>query len=664
MAITSWGDFGRSFTEIDEEERRLREALERGSLAFQPAQTAEQMIDISTPPNQKPFALPSQMLPQPEPTVVPAGNPFLQEQFAPSVSPNPQYRPQTPVPGLLGGGIPTSQTIGSDALRTISEQMQADPSMRPENLNFPTPQFNPSRPDVSMSNRGDVGQDRSQTPNSVFGNDIGSSLADAMSAVANKIGQKRFNQPSPSMSVDQSRGATIGIQDQLGVEQSIADSLNSQQAQDEAARRAQALRQQTPTGDGSALTDIESGTKRVDADVNIAAERDDNAEGERIVAEAVGKEGAGGFNLVNTLVPAGGSELFGKREVAEKFTEQVKKKEAESPGFVKRMLSNPNLFPYLAMAFNTMRLNPDASLNAAMMKTIESNNELRKANRTAAWFMSQGTPEGKKAAEFIAAGGSAKDAMEMFMPRYSMNTRVVVDKAGNRKLLTVSDKGIPKLIDLPEGFSPQEEFKYIDAGTYTSIVDAKTAVEIGRIPKNVSQAAQEQATGKAEGEFTTQQKLKAPQSFEVAQNMVKVIGDFLNHPGFESVFGAIQGRLPTVLPEATDAERYLKQIQGQAFLRAFETLKGGGQITEREGIAATQAISRLNSAQSEAAAEEALFELYDIAIKAMKKAKDANPEALKDFVIPELPQRRYSGVGLDGESVRIDEEIIDAKDLF
>ena len=48
----------------------------------------------------------------------------------------------------------------------------------------------------------------------------------------------------------------------------------------------------------------------------------------------------------------------------------------------------------------------------------------------------------------------------------------------------------------------------------------------------------------------------------------------------------------------------------------------------------------------------------------MKKAKDANPEALKDFVIPELPQRRYSGVGLDGESVRIDEEIIDAKDLF
>lgn len=648
MATTSWGDFGRSFTEINEEERRLREALERGSLAFQPAQTAEQMIDISTPPNQKPFALPSQMLPQPEPTVVPAGNPFLQEQFAPSVSPNPQYRPPTPVPGLLGGGIPTSQTIGSDALRTVTPQTQSSSSIRP---------------DVSMSNRGDVGQDRSQTPNSVFGNDIGSSLADAMSAVANKIGQKRFNQPSPSMSVDQSRGATIGIQDQLGVEQSIADSMNSQQAQDEAARRAQALRQQTPTGDGSALTDIESGTKRVDADVNIAAERDDNAEGERIVAEAVGKKGAGGFNLVNTLVPAGGSELFGKREVAEKFTEQVKQKEAESPGFVKRMLSNPNLFPYLAMAFNTMRLNPDQSLNAAMMKTIESNNELRKANRTAAWFMSQGTPEGKKAAEFIAAGGSAKDAMEMFMPRYSMNTRVVVDKDGNRKLLTVSDKGIPKLIDLPEGFSPQEELKYIDAGTYTSVIDGKTGVELGRIPKNISQAAEEQAAGKAEGEFTTQQRLKAPQSFEVAQNMVKVIGDFLNHPGFESVFGFIQGRLPTLLPEATDAEKYLKQIQGQAFLRAFETLKGGGQITEREGIAATQAISRLNSAQSEAAAEEALFELYDIAIKAMKKAKDANPEALKDFVIPELPERRYSGVGLDGESVRTD-EIIEAKDLF
>lgn len=381
MAITSWGDFGRHSLE-SEEDRLLRRAFERTYRVEQGPQTDAQMVDISTPPYPKPFELPAQMLPQPERTVVPAGNPFLQEQFAPSVSPNPQYRPPTPVPGLLGGGIPTSQTIGSDALRTISEQMQADPSMRPENLNFPTPQFNPSRPDVSMSNRGDVGQDRSQTPNSVFGNDIGSSLADAMSAVANKIGQKRFNQPSPSMSVDQSRGATIGIQDQLGVEQSIADSMNSQQAQDEAARRAQALRQQTPTGDGSALTNAD-----VDTDI----------EGEKIVANAIGADTDtdGGFPLINNIVPAGGSALFGKREVAEKFTEQVKQKEAESPGFVKRMLSNPNLFPYLAMAFNTMRLNPDPSLNAAMMKTVEANNEFRRSNRTADTIQKMATkPDG------------------------------------------------------------------------------------------------------------------------------------------------------------------------------------------------------------------------------------------------------------------------------
>ena len=151
--------------------------------------------------------------------------------------------------------------------------------------------------------------------------------------------------------------------------------------------------------------------------------------------------------------------------------------------------------------------------------------------------------------------------------------------------------------------------------------------------------------------------------------MIGQIDALLFDPALGRALG-IEGFLRTPFAQLgldTDTARVkarIDQIKGGAFLQAFESLKGGGQITEREGIAATQAISRLNSAQSEAAAEEALFELYDIAIKAMKKAKDANPEALKDFVIPELPQRRYSGVGLDGESVRIDEEIIDAKDLF
>jgi hypothetical protein len=51
-------------------------------------------------------------------------------------------------------------------------------------------------------------------------------------------------------------------------------------------------------------------------------------------------------------------------------------------------------------------------------------------------------------------------------------------------------------------------------------------------------------------------------------------------------------------PQA-DFESRLGQIQGAAFLQAFESLKGGGAITEIEGQKATQAISRMNAATSE-----------------------------------------------------------------
>lgn len=51
------------------------------------------------------------------------------------------------------------------------------------------------------------------------------------------------------------------------------------------------------------------------------------------------------------------------------------------------------------------------------------------------------------------------------------------------------------------------------------------------------------------------------------------------------------------------------QLEGQAFLQAFESLKGGGAITEIEGQKATQAIGRLSSAQSPADYRAALGEL-------------------------------------------------------
>jgi hypothetical protein len=71
--------------------------------------------------------------------------------------------------------------------------------------------------------------------------------------------------------------------------------------------------------------------------------------------------------------------------------------------------------------------------------------------------------------------------------------------------------------------------------------------------------------------------------------------------GFELAVGA---GIPSWMPfqGGTDVSNFriaLDQIKDKTFLQAFESLKGAGQITEREGEKATSALNRMNTAQSE-----------------------------------------------------------------
>lgn len=95
------------------------------------------------------------------------------------------------------------------------------------------------------------------------------------------------------------------------------------------------------------------------------------------------------------------------------------------------------------------------------------------------------------------------------------------------------------------------------------------------------------------------------------------------HPGFSALVGAtykpgfrfIDGT------EAASASKILDQIRGQAFLQAFESLKGGGQITEIEGKKATDAITRMDRAQSEKDFIEAAREFQGVIRKGVERAR-------------------------------------------
>ena len=95
------------------------------------------------------------------------------------------------------------------------------------------------------------------------------------------------------------------------------------------------------------------------------------------------------------------------------------------------------------------------------------------------------------------------------------------------------------------------------------------------------------------------------------------------HPGFKNYVGA--ALVPGMrFMEGSDTASYevrQKQIEGRAFLEAFQALKGGGSITEKEGEKGTQAIMRMNKASNEKEYIAAARELQGILRTGMDRAR-------------------------------------------
>jgi hypothetical protein len=126
--------------------------------------------------------------------------------------------------------------------------------------------------------------------------------------------------------------------------------------------------------------------------------------------------------------------------------------------------------------------------------------------------------------------------------------------------------------------------------------------------------------------------------------MVNSIDGILNDPILDNATGmlAFTQAIPGT-PMHSFGQR-VKQLEGQAFLQAFESLKGGGQITEIEGIKATQAIGRLASTQRPEDFKEALTELRSILSVAAKRPEGwVNQQrqitGAQDLIAPDVVQQ-------------------------
>jgi hypothetical protein len=133
---------------------------------------------------------------------------------------------------------------------------------------------------------------------------------------------------------------------------------------------------------------------------------------------------------------------------------------------------------------------------------------------------------------------------------------------------------------------------------------------------------------RTEADVAEENRMKAMQkTFDTAGYMDDLLEKVKTHPGRQYSTGksSILPKPPGTAP--ADFQVLLDQVQGAQFMQAYETLKGGGQITEIEGKKATDAMARMNPRQSEESFLQGVEEFQSIVRKAKERAAAKLPQA-------------------------------------
>ena len=176
-------------------------------------------------------------------------------------------------------------------------------------------------------------------------------------------------------------------------------------------------------------------------------------------------------------------------------------------------------------------------------------------------------------------------------------------------------------------YTPEGVFAFDNrAGTAKPVAgpDGRTLVRSTDDPTLQAQVTGAREGAKVDAKAQAQARIDLPQVQATTEQMIKHVDELKNHPGMSDVVGApsvlsLGGRVPGT--KGADFRARLEQVQGGSFLQAFNTLKGGGQITEVEGKKATDAIARMQTSQSEDAFRQAADEFQQVMTGVLERAR-------------------------------------------
>jgi hypothetical protein len=377
----------------------------------------------------------------------------------------------------------------------------------------------------------------------------------------------------------------------------------------------------------------------------------------------VGVDPSGGINNVQAamqqgMMPPVPTAIPQMQQAPQQVPQQPTQQATQQPGLLSRigtgfqnLIQDKEKMQDLQALFNSMSYSPDAGIQQAYvdrqkMRTVSSQanqtiDRLKKlasegdelAGQAAAMIEANPAMASEIYGKYVASTLKGPGSGEVF----GTTVRTYTEN-GNVVPYVVSNLGNIKKIDLPTGSTVSAGLTKIDQGNQFALLNDQGQI-VGVIPKNVAEASGEQKFGALEIENIINDERSAKRTVDVLGNQFDAINTVLNDPdkleAVKSYVGPVQGRLPAVTQTQALGESIVKNLSAKSFLRAFEQLKGGGQITEREGAAAQAAIDRLGSTTLSdddyvAAMQEARDELRILLDKAEAK-KYAASQALKDM---------------------------------
>jgi len=301
---------------------------------------------------------------------------------------------------------------------------------------------------------------------------------------------------------------------------------------------------------------------------------------------------------------------------------------------------------------NSMRMKPDENLPAQLQAAQERRASNIRKNRTVNMLESAGQTELAKqvksgaitgktavaqmfqlAAEERAAGRAAAASARSFEQQKEL---IKLRQAATSQQLSSEEK----LVNLYRNAYPNlsnAEILEMAMGGEEKAPAAFQSLKMQALAAGLEEGSQEYknfmltrgAGPEAAAKIEAKQIVQAPATVEKAEGALNAIKSILDNDNIAGITGKYEGQLGTTgvgsayfSQSEIDLIKDLENLEAKVFLEAFETLKGGGQITEREGIQAQRAMENLSRQQSPEKLKSNLRDLYEVILKGQERARN------------------------------------------